>query len=169
MNLMSLLSGKGFVMFNKDLAHEVSVNAAIIFGQLCSSYESFSNKKMLKVIDGKEFFFLTSNTLEKETALSYKQQMKAVSELEKSGYIETTLTGVPAKKHFHITEKIYSKVLSNSSSDKREELNISTIPENNEDYESPSLYKREKLDMPKGNNKIVQKGSTIKKNNKKDK
>lgn len=56
MKLMSLLSGKGFVMFNKELAHEVSVNGAIIFGQLCSSYESFGSKKMLTVREGKEYF-----------------------------------------------------------------------------------------------------------------
>lgn len=45
-------------MFNKELAHEVSVNGAIIFGQLCSSYESFGSKKMLTVRDGKEYFYL---------------------------------------------------------------------------------------------------------------
>ncbi|MFY0800940.1 hypothetical protein [Peribacillus frigoritolerans] len=70
MKLMLLLSGKGFVMLNKELAHEVSVNGAITFGQLCSSYESFGSKKMLTVRDGKEYFCLTSGVLEEETALS---------------------------------------------------------------------------------------------------
>ncbi|MEK5359194.1 hypothetical protein ACPOM7_26700 [Peribacillus castrilensis] len=58
MNLLSILGGNAFVMFNKELAHEVSVNGAIIFGQLCSSYESFGSKKMLTVRDGKEYFYL---------------------------------------------------------------------------------------------------------------
>ena len=58
MNLLSILGGNEFVMLNKELAHEVSVNGAIIFGQLCSSYESFGSKKMLTVRDGKEYFYL---------------------------------------------------------------------------------------------------------------
>ncbi|SFA81882.1 MULTISPECIES: hypothetical protein [unclassified Bacillus (in: firmicutes)] len=74
MKLVSLLSGRGFVMYNKELAHKVSVNGAIIFGQLCSSYESFGSKEMLTIRDGKEYFFLTAETLEEETALTYKQQ-----------------------------------------------------------------------------------------------
>ncbi|WP_252196991.1 hypothetical protein [Bacillus toyonensis] len=72
MKLISVLSGNGFVMYNKALAHTVSVNGAIIFGQLCSSYESFGSKGMLTIKGGKEYFFLTSDTLEEETALSYK-------------------------------------------------------------------------------------------------
>lgn len=44
-------------MYNKELAHTVSVNGAIIFGQLCSSYESFGSKGMLTVKDEREYFF----------------------------------------------------------------------------------------------------------------
>ena len=70
MKLLSLISGKGFVMYSKVIAKEVSVNASIVFGQLCSSYESFSSKNMLTIRGGKEYFFLTSDTLEKETSLT---------------------------------------------------------------------------------------------------
>ena len=56
MNLMSMLSGNGFIMCNKDLAREVSLNASIVFGQLCSSHESFRQKGMLTVHEGKEYF-----------------------------------------------------------------------------------------------------------------
>ena len=44
-------------MYNKELAHTVSVNGAIIFGQLCSSYESFGSKGMLTVKDEKSISF----------------------------------------------------------------------------------------------------------------
>ncbi|CAM3799304.1 hypothetical protein [Mesobacillus zeae] len=84
MKLISILSGKGFVMYNKELAHKVSVNGAIIFGQLCSSYESFGSKGMLTIRDNNEYFFLTSETIQEETALTYKQQMKAIKELWES-------------------------------------------------------------------------------------
>ncbi|MCK2005510.1 hypothetical protein MZM54_29580 [[Brevibacterium] frigoritolerans] len=56
MKLLSILGGNAFVMFNKELAHEVSVNGAIIFGQLCSSYESFGSKNMLSTYKGENYF-----------------------------------------------------------------------------------------------------------------
>lgn len=170
MKLISVLSGNGFVMYNKELAHTVSINGAIIFGQLCSSYESFSNKGMLTVKEGKEYFFLTSDTLEEETALSYKQQLKAIKELEQAGYIETKVMGVPSKKYFSITDKIVQELISevNLSSDKREDLGVPTNPETVQQESESSLSKRETLALPKGNGKPVQKGSTIKKKNKKE-
>jgi hypothetical protein len=166
MKLMSVLSGKGFVMYNKELAHSVSVNGSIIFGQLCSSYTSFGSKGMLTARDGKEYFFLTIETLAQETALSYKQQMKAVKDLEEDGYIETRNMGVPQKRHFHITDKIVNELL--SSSDKREELNIPPNIEPSETVGTPRLAKRERLDLPKGEDNNCQKVSNIKKKNKKE-
>ncbi|MCD4646686.1 hypothetical protein AR454_06610 [Bacillus mycoides] len=170
MKLISVLSGNGFVMYNKDLAHTVSVNGAIIFGQLCSSYESFGSKGMLTVKEGKEYFFLTSDTLEEETALSYKQQLKAIKELEQAGYVETKVMGVPSKQYFCITDKIVQELLSevNPSSDKREDLDVPTSPEAVQPKSESSLSERETLALPKGNGKPVQKGSTIKKKNKKE-
>ncbi|MEJ9232241.1 hypothetical protein LAV79_22855 [Peribacillus butanolivorans] len=104
MKLLSILGGNAFVVFNKQLAHEVSVNGAIIFGQLCSSYESFGKKNMLTNRNGKEFFFLTSEVIEEETALTYRQQVKAIKDLEEAGFIEAIIMGSPARKYFHITD-----------------------------------------------------------------
>lgn len=171
MKFISILSGNGFVMYNKEIAKSVSVNGAIIFGQLCSSYESFNKKGMLTKKDNKDYFFLTSDCIEEETSLTYKQQLKAIKELEKAEYIETKVMGVPAKKYFHVTEKILKDFLSNSnpSSDKREDLNISAVPDTNEQIDSStSIDKRETLGMPKDITKSLQKGSTIKKKNKKE-
>jgi len=171
MKLMSILSGQGFVMYNKQLAKSVSVNAAIIFGQLCASYESFKSKGMITVKDAKEYFFLTSDTLEEETALTYKQQLKAVKDLEKAGYIETKIMGVPSKKYFFITDKIVQELFNevNSNSDKREDLESTSNREAVVQKVTPSHDQKENLGMPKGHSKVVQKGSSIKKKNKKEK
>lgn len=58
--------------------------------------------------------------MEEETALSYKQQLKAIKELEQAGYIKTRVMGVSSKKYFSITDKIVQELLSevNPSSDK---------------------------------------------------
>ena len=170
MKLISLLSGNGFVMFNKELAHKVSVNGAIVFGQLCSSYESFGNKDMLTVRDGKEYFFLTAEVLEEETALSYKQQLKATKELEDAGYIETKVMGVPSKKYFHITKKIEQDLFEESArSAKRAELNISMDSDIEPQTDDSSYDKKEYLDVTKEHSKPLQKGSTIKNKKEKDK
>jgi len=171
MKLMSILSGQGFVMYNKQLAKSVSVNAAIIFGQLCASYESFSSKGMITVKDTKEYFFLTSDTLEEETGLTYKQQLKAIKDLEQAGYIETKIMGVPSKKYFYITDKIVQELFDEAkfSSEEREDMQNAECQEAVRQKVNPSYDEKETLGMPKGNGKPVQKGSSIKKKNKKEK
>lgn len=173
MNLLSILGGNAFVMFNKEVAREVSVNGAIIFGQLCGGYESFGSKDMLTIRDGKEFFYLTSEVIEEETALSYKQQVKAIKDLEEAGYIESVIMGTPARKYFHITNKILKLYLpkENSDSDKKEELNEEQEPENIV-KERPAVFssydQRENLASNKGQDKPNQKRQAYKNINEKE-
>lgn len=176
MNLLSILGGNAFVMFNKDIAREVSVNAAIIFGQLCSSYESFKSKEMIIKKNGKEYFYLTSETIEEETALTYKQQLKAIKDLEKSGYIETSIMGQPARKYFHITDKIFDQF--QVSSDKKEDLKKENKEEKTDEpletqgkgiFDENSRYdKREELTFPKEQGKDFPFGQAYKNINKKE-
>jgi len=173
MNLLSILGGNAFVMFNKEIAREVSVNGAIIFGQLCSSYESFGSKDMLTVREGKEYFFLTSDVIEEETALTYKQQLKAIKDLEEAGYIETVIMGTPAKKYFHITDKIIKQLLpkDNGSSDKREDLKEDKEQEKpaiEPSHEIFSYDQREIQACTKSESKPDQKVLTYKKNKEKE-
>ncbi|SFF17416.1 hypothetical protein SAMN05428981_12119 [Bacillus sp. OV194] len=126
---------------------------------------------MLTVKDNKEYFFLTSETLFEETALTYKQQLKAIKELEVAGYIETRVMGVPSKKYFRITDKIVDDLMEGKPrNDKREDLAVSTVEEDIEDSSEdiPSLDQRETLGMTKGHSKPLLNGSSIKKKNKKE-
>ncbi|QDP39433.1 hypothetical protein [Radiobacillus deserti] len=128
MKLTSLLSGNGFVMYNKELAREVTANSAIVFGQLCSSYESFDSKDMLTRIGSKEYFFLTSETIQEETSITYRQQRKAIKELEETGYIETKVMGMPSRKYFHITDKLTKNLIETSRTDKMSDLGTDRPP-----------------------------------------
>ncbi|WP_019157267.1 hypothetical protein [Robertmurraya massiliosenegalensis] len=176
MNLLSILGGNAFVMFNKDIAREVSVNASIIFGQLCSSYESFKNKEMITNKNGKEYFYLTSETIEEETALTYKQQLKAIKDLEEAGYIETLIMGQPARKYFHITDKIFEQF--QVSSDKKEDLKKENKEEKTDEpletqgkgiFDENSRYdKREIQGFPKEQGKPFHLGMAYKNINKKE-
>ena len=71
----------------------------------------------LTIRGGKEYYFLTSEVIEEETALTYKQQLKAIKDLEEASYIETVIMGQPARKYFHITDKIFEQF--KVSSDKK--------------------------------------------------
>lgn len=159
MELLKLISGQGFVMYSKLIARKVSANASIIYGQLASSHESFGNKNMLTKIHGKEYFFLTADVIEIETSLTYRQQTKAIKELEEFGLIKTVLRGVPAKKHFHLTDQIQDLFISNSSYDKSAELDKT---------DDSSIDKRLKLELTKEQHKNEQNVPCIKKNKEKE-
>jgi hypothetical protein len=173
MKFISILSGNGFVLFNKELAHEVSVNGAIIFGQLCSSYESFGSKDMLTVRKGKEYFFLTSEVIEEETALSYRQQVKAIKDLEEVGYIESVIMGSPARKYFHVTDKIIQQLMPKEevSSDKIADLKESKEQEKSELEQTPENFsydKRAILACTNEQSKPEQKSNPFKKKKEKE-
>lgn len=157
-------------MFNKELAHEVSVNGAIIFGQLCSSHESFGSKDMLTTYQEKEYFFLTSEVIEEETALTYKQQLKAIKDLEAAGYIQTVIMGSPAKKYFHITDKVFEQF--KVSSDKKEDLNEDNEQENSELEPSDEFFsydQRETQAVTKEQSKPLPFSQAYKENKEKEK
>ncbi|WP_282156379.1 hypothetical protein [Cytobacillus gottheilii] len=149
MKLTSILSGNGFVMYNKALAHEVSANAAIVFGQLCSSYESFYSKDMLTSIGSKEYFFLTSETIQEEISITYRQQRKAIKELEEAGYIETKVTGMPSRKYFHITNKLAEKLIERSRNDKMSDLGMKQT-RSNQVSDEQNVHTRNDKRSPQG-------------------
>jgi DNA-binding PadR family transcriptional regulator len=113
-NLDDLISGNGFVRYIKGLAHKTSPNAAILFGQLISSKKYFEDRNMLTRFEGYstcDFFFVEQDYIFQETALSDYQQKKACDQLEKEGYLITIMKGLPRKKYYHITSKIYRDLL----------------------------------------------------------
>lgn len=111
MNIYSLLNGTGFLNVNKALARKTSLNASAVFGQVLSSYQSFKEKGMLTIRDGKSWFFLTEKTIEEETTLKKEAQATAIKLLVQKEYIIVKRFGVPAKRHFHITSKIFLELV----------------------------------------------------------
>jgi hypothetical protein len=105
MNLLKLVSGDNFVMYNIDLARATSPAAAAIYSALIRSYQTFASQ--LVIHEEKEYFYMTAETMEKFTAYKRKPQDRAIKELIEFGLVETTLIGLPAKRHFHITDKIF--------------------------------------------------------------
>ncbi|MES1054377.1 hypothetical protein FOA24_37430 [Bacillus thuringiensis] len=111
MNIFTLLNGTGFLNVNKELARKTNLSASAVFGQVVASYQSFKEKGMLTIRDGKAWFYLTEKTIEEETTLKKEAQRSAINILAKEGYILVQRFGVPAKRHFHITNKIFLELV----------------------------------------------------------
>ena len=105
-----LLSSTAYLVVNKQLARQVGLKAVVLLADLISKENYFIENKTIK--DG--WFFNTSKNIEQDTTLTNYQQKKAIKKLEKIGFIQTELKGMPATLHFKILENKISTYLKTS-------------------------------------------------------
>lgn len=110
MHLFDLLRSDGSIVVNKRLAHMIGLNEALIYSELISMHQYWEQRGQL--LDG-EWFFCTIENLENNTTLKRGKQDRAISSLIKLGLIESDRKGIPAKRYFKITNKIFEILLSN--------------------------------------------------------
>ncbi|MGQ8866433.1 hypothetical protein ACUTR3_27420 [Bacillus sp. NA_145.1] len=171
MDIYSLLNGTGFLNVNKALARKTSLNASAVFGQVLSSYQSFKKKGMLTIRDGKSWFFLTEKTIEEETTLKKEAQSTAIKLLVQEGYIIVKRIGVPAKRHFHITSKIFLELVQDNE-ELREALvqqGFSDAQTQDDTVHTTSYVKNTQLDNVNSHNLSEENHTTIKKKKEKEK
>ncbi|MED1476993.1 hypothetical protein P4U57_22170 [Bacillus pseudomycoides] len=170
MNIYQLLNGTGFLNVNKELARKTSLNASALFGQVLSSYQSFKDKRMLIERDGLSWFFLTEKTIEEETTLKREAQAQAIKLLVNNGYIIVQRFGVPARRHFHITTKIFLELVQDNV-ELREALvqqGFSHTQKQEEVVHTTSYVKNTQLDNVNSHNLSDGKHTTIKKKKEKE-
>jgi len=170
MNIYQLLNGTGFLNVNKELARKTSLNASALFGQVLSSYQSFKDKGMLIERDGLSWFFLTEKTIEEETTLKREAQAQAIKLLVNNGYIIVQRFGVPARRHFHITTKIFLELVQDNV-ELREALvqqGFSHTQKQEEVVHTTSYVKNTQLDNVNSHNLSDGKHTTIKKKKEKE-
>ena len=100
--IFKLINPSNTITVNRPLAHSLGLNEAIIYGALISKFYYYSERGMLD--DG--WFYSTAPDLDESTALSEKQQKRAVDNLVRAGLIRCELRGMPAKRSFYIVEDI---------------------------------------------------------------
>jgi hypothetical protein len=105
-----LLSSSAYLVVNKRLARQVGLKAVVLLADLISKENYFIENGTIK--DG--WFFNTSKNIERDTTLTNYQQKKAIKKLEKIGFIQTELKGMPATLHFKILENKISTYLKTS-------------------------------------------------------
>jgi hypothetical protein len=99
--IFDLLRSDGSIVINKRLARTLGLDCAIMYAELISKYIYFHNEKMLTE-DG--FFYNTIIDMEKDTTLSGKQQRSAIQKLSEMSLIECEVRGMPATRHFRISQ-----------------------------------------------------------------
>lgn len=118
MSIQELISGKGFIMVNKELAKAIGLVPATIYGELVSTFLYWKERDQLTVLEDKEWFFCTIEDLEDKTSVKKDSQNKAIKTLEKEGLIITKRFGLPAKRYFYITDKYIQILFENYISEK---------------------------------------------------
>ncbi|OUA60394.1 hypothetical protein BK785_09550 [Bacillus thuringiensis serovar bolivia] len=171
MDIYSLLNGTGFLNVNKALARKTSLNASAVFGQVLSSYQDFKKKGMLTIRDGKSWFFLTEKTIEEETTLKKEAQAAAIKLLVQEEYIVVKRFGVPAKRHFYITSKIFLELVQDNE-ELREALiqqGFSDAQTQKDNMHTTSYVKNTQLDEGNSHNLSAENHTAIKKKKEKEK
>lgn len=100
--IFQLVNPSNTITVNRPLAHALGLNEAIIYGALISKFYYYSERGMLN--DG--WFYSTAPDLAESTALSERQQKRAVDNLIGAGLIRSELRGMPAKRSFYIVEDV---------------------------------------------------------------
>jgi hypothetical protein len=115
MNIKNILSGNAHWQVNKHLSRIFGdLRAAVLLSDFIDSYLFFEEKGQLYERDGLLWFFETCEKTEEKTMLSYREQKKCISILEKHGVIKVGLYGQPAKLHFSICENKIWQLLNSS-------------------------------------------------------
>lgn len=101
-----ILGQSSFWIVNKSVANYLKCNdSAILLSVLIDAKQYFEKRDEL--VD--DYFYYTSSSIETNLNISYHKQKKCINKLKEVGFIETKISGIPAKQHFQINE---NKILS---------------------------------------------------------
>jgi len=101
--IFQLVNPSNTITINRPLAHALGLNEAVVYGALISKYYYYSERGL---VGNGGWFYSTAPDLQESTALSEKQQKRAIDNLINAGLIRSELRGMPAKRSFYIVEDI---------------------------------------------------------------
>lgn len=102
-SLLNLISKSGNnLIFNKNVAEKISLEAAVILAELISEYTLWERKNALEE-DG--WFFCTVDKLNNILHKKQDVQNKHINKLISFGLIEKELRGYPYKRYFKLNIK----------------------------------------------------------------
>lgn len=140
--LLDLLRANGSIIVNKKLARAIGMDAAVMYSELISKQQYFSEKHQLTE---EGFFFNTVKNMEADTTLTKHQQSKAIKKLVELKLIQHKNRGLPQKRYFKVNEDetIIADILGTSNltsiSKKTELLEVEKVHSNNNKYNNNDL------------------------------
>lgn len=143
MSIIKLLRHSNWISINKDLVGVIGCNAVYFLGYLAEKHEYYMSRNELC---SEGYFYVTADDCKKDIKLSAREQETAISRLKESGFVESKLKGVPAKRHFRFTDACENAVA--------EAMNIANI-------RKTSFDKSAKLQTTKEQNCKQQNDETI--------
>lgn len=115
--IFSTIGSEPHIQVNKNLMHSIGLLETLLLSNLIDKYKYFEAKgKIEKDEDGNGWFFNTSENIEWDTTLSWKQQHRVIKNLKEKQLIECKLMGLPARLYFCIQ---FKNVLSQVSAKRR--------------------------------------------------
>lgn len=99
--IYDLIRADGSIVINKNLVFAIGMNETIIYSELLSKHNYFSDRDKLT---NDRYFYNTVDNLWLDTGLGEKPQKTAINKLKKLGLIEYKVKGLPAKRYFKIIE-----------------------------------------------------------------
>ena len=97
-NSFELLKSGGSIILNKSLIHAIGIHESILFADLLSKFEYFSERSAIE----EDFFYCTQYYITSTTGLSEFQQRESLKKLISLGLIETKRKGMPSKLYYKI-------------------------------------------------------------------
>ena len=92
-----------YIAISRAMIIKLGCADAIVLSDIFERYRYWCNQG--KVICNA--FYYTTEDMEKNLGLTYKQQLPIMKRLESKGYIQIIKCGSPAKRYFRILDKIY--------------------------------------------------------------
>lgn len=96
MDIIDVLSGNSYIIFNKDISRKLGVECAILLGEMCNYQAMFGKEKE---------FYREEELIAKDTTLTVYAVRKAKEILKENNILKIRKTGLPAKHWFQINEK----------------------------------------------------------------
>ena len=159
MSILKLLATGSFISVNRYIAKAVSLEGAVMLGELASEHQYHASRGQLE--DG--YFYSTLENIEERTTLTRKKQDKAIKALTEKGIIDVKVKGCPPKRYFKINEFAIMRLLADDQEPctENESESDETLENQGLDQFVPNgqidMSQRDTMKCPKGatNNNII--------------
>lgn len=144
MDIIDILAGDGYIIFNKEFAKRYGLEASVLLGAMCGYQKGFRN----------EYFYREQSKILDDTTLTAYALRSSIKILQGLGVIEYEKRGMPAKYYYKVNVENLERVIDfrksrvNENANSRDYKTVnSCVNENN------STYKNNDKNENKNNNK----------------